>query len=129
MGEYELGYRTVRHRGGELFEGVPGEFTVFTTHSDAVTELPEGAELTAENDYGIHGFRCGSAHGIQAHPEYDPQTAESVVRDKDLPDERIKSVCAGITEEAYGEAKAAKAVFGNFGRRVEASVAGRTAAD
>jgi GMP synthase (glutamine-hydrolysing) len=128
MGEHELGYRTVTHAGADLFEGVPREFTVFTTHSDAVTELPDGAELIAENDHGIHGFKHGNVYGIQAHPEYDPQTAESVVRAKDhLPDERIESVCAGITEEAHDAAMDAKAVFENFHRTV--SAASGTAAD
>jgi GMP synthase (glutamine-hydrolysing) len=115
MGEYELGYRTVRHSGADLFEDVPEEFTVFTTHSDAVTELPEGADLIAENDYGIHGFRHGNVYGIQSHPEYDPRTAEDVVRGKDhLPEERIESVCEGITDDAYAAAKPAKNVFDNF---------------
>ena len=126
MGEYELGYRTVRHDGAALFDGVPEEFTVFTAHSDAVTELPEGAERIAENDYGIHGFRCGSVYGLQSHPEYDPETAASVVRGKDLPEERIESVCSGITEARYEAAKPAKNVFDNFleavrGRRLAAA--------
>jgi GMP synthase (glutamine-hydrolysing) len=116
MGEYELGYRTVRHTGADIFEGVPEAFTVFTTHSDAVTELPAGADRIAENEYGIQGFRHGNVYGIQAHPEYDPETAETVTRGKDLPEERIESVCAGITESAYDEAKAAKRVFDNFCR-------------
>jgi GMP synthase (glutamine-hydrolysing) len=115
MGEYELGYRTVRHSGAGLFEDVPEEFTVFTTHSDAVMELPEGADRIAENDYGIHGFRHDNVYGIQSHPEYDPRTAEDVVRGKDhLPEERIESVCEGITDEAYAAAKPAKNVFDNF---------------
>jgi GMP synthase (glutamine-hydrolysing) len=119
MGEYELGYRTVRHSGDPLFEGVPGEFTVFTTHSDAVTELPDGAERIAENDYGVHGFRHGNVYGVQSHPEYDPDTAESVVRGKNhLPSERIEAVCGGITEETYAEAMPAKNVFENFRRTV-----------
>lgn len=59
MGEYELGYRTVEHAGDGLFKGVPNSGTVFTTHSDAVTELPDGADRIAENDYGIHGFHHG----------------------------------------------------------------------
>jgi GMP synthase (glutamine-hydrolysing) len=122
MGEHELGYRTVRHTGADIFDGVPSEFTVFTTHSDAVTELPDGAELIAENDHGIHGFKHGRVHGIQAHPEYDPQTAESVVRAKDhLSDERIESVCSGITEEAHAASMDAKAIFGNFCRTVSAT--------
>ena len=123
MGEYELGYRTVRHTGDDVFKGVPETFTVFTTHSDAVTDLPPGADRIAENEYGIQGFRYGNVYGVQAHPEYDPETAEAVTRGKDLPEERIESVCAGITESAYDEAKAAKRVFDNFcrlaGRRAE----------
>jgi len=115
MGEYELGYRTVRHDGDDIFDGVPEEFTVFTTHSDAVTELPPDADLVAENDYGVHGFRCGDVCGLQSHPEYDPTTAEAVVRGKDhLPDERIEAVCDGITDEAFEAAKPAKNVFDNF---------------
>jgi GMP synthase (glutamine-hydrolysing) len=115
MGEYELGYRTVEHAGDGLFEGVPNSFTVFTTHSDAVTELPDGADRIAENDYGIHGFRHGQVWGIQSHPEYDPETAESVVRGKNhLSAERIESVCADITKECYAEAADAKQVFDNF---------------
>jgi len=107
MGEYELGYRTVSHTGADLFEGVPRDFTVFTTHSDA------------ENDYGVQGFRDGNVYGVQSHPEYDVETAETVARGKDLPDERIESVCAGITEAAYAEATAAKRVFDNFCRLAE----------
>ena len=116
MGEYELGYRTVRHTGDDVFEGVPETFTVFTTHSDAVTDLPPDADRIAENEYGIQGFRHGNVYGLQSHPEYDPRTAETVARGKDLPEERIESVCAGITESAYDEAKAAKRVFDNFCR-------------
>jgi hypothetical protein len=42
-----------------------------------------------------------------------------VVRAKDhLPDERIESVCAGITDEARDAAKDAKAIFENFCRTV-----------
>ena len=116
MGEYEIGYRTVEHRGGELFEGIDDSFTVFTTHSDSVVELPPDAELLAENDYGVHAFRMDHAWGVQFHPEYDPQTAEEVTRGKDdqLPAERIDSVVAGITPEAYDAACEAKQLFDNF---------------
>ena len=118
MDEYELGYRTMRHTGDPLFDGVPQTFTVFTTHSDAVTDLPDDAAGIAENDYGIQGFRHGDVVGIQSHPEYDRETAETVARGKDLPDERIEAVCADITDDAFAEARAAKRVFDNFCRRV-----------
>ncbi|WP_436925886.1 type 1 glutamine amidotransferase [Halosimplex amylolyticum] len=115
MGEYEIGYRTVEHTGDDvLFDGVDPEFTVFTTHSDAVVELPPGAERLATNDYGVHGFRKERVFGVQFHPEYDVQTAEEVTKGKDLPDERIQRVLDGITPENYDAACEAKQVFDNF---------------
>ena len=113
----------MEHDGSSrLLEGIDREFTVFTTHSDAVTEVPPGAEVVAENDYGIHGFQRGDVFGVQFHPEYDMETAEAVTRGKDLPDERIRRVLDGITEENYRRACGAKQVFENFCRYVEREV-------
>ncbi|WP_132059169.1 type 1 glutamine amidotransferase [Halorussus amylolyticus] len=115
MGEYEIGYREVEHTGdSELFDGVDDRFTAFTTHSDAVVELPPGAEELASNDYSNHGFRKGHAFGVQFHPEYDMATAEKVASGKDLPDERIQRVLDGIDDENYAKACEAKIVFENF---------------
>lgn len=117
MGEYEIGYREVEG-DGLLFDGIDDPMTVFTTHSDAVTELPPDAERTAENDYGIHGFRLGNAFGVQFHPEYDMETAESVTRGKDLSDDRLRTVISGITEANYAKACEAKQLFTNFTEHV-----------
>jgi GMP synthase (glutamine-hydrolysing) len=115
MGEYELGYRSVTHAGGDdLFEGIDETFTVFTTHSDAVVELPPGADRLAENDYGLHAFRRNHAWGVQFHPEYDVDTATEVTRGKDLSEARIQSVLDGITPENYDAACEAKRLFENF---------------
>ena len=115
MGEYELGYREVTRTGDdELLAGIPETFTAFTAHSDAVTELPPGAELLAENDYGIHAFRRGRAWGIQFHPEYDRETATTLTKQKDLDEERIQSVLDGITEANYDAACRTKRLFDNF---------------
>lgn len=116
MDDYEIGYREVTHTGDELFEGIDPTFTVFTTHQDAVVELPPGATLIAENDYGVHAFRKGHAWGVQFHPEYDVETAEWVTnrkRDR-LSEERIQSVLDGITPENYAAACEAKKLFDNF---------------
>jgi GMP synthase (glutamine-hydrolysing) len=129
IGEYELGYRTVTHDGSALYDGVPEEFLVFTTHSDAVTELPPGADLTAENDYGVHGFRAGDAFGVQSHPEYDAETARSVAEGKDVDPERKERVLDAITEANYERAKPAKQVFDNFLAVVDERRAERAAAD
>ncbi|WP_436907855.1 type 1 glutamine amidotransferase [Halosimplex marinum] len=117
MGEYEIGYRTVEHSGDSvLFDGIDDEFTVFTTHSDYVAELPPGAERLAANDYGVHGFRKGRAFGVQFHPEYDMDAAAEVTVGKEgqLSEERIQSVLDGITPENYDAACEAKQVFDNF---------------
>jgi GMP synthase (glutamine-hydrolysing) len=118
MDEYEIGYRDV-HRvddGDDLLQGLPDSFTAFTTHSDHVVELPPEATLLAENEYGVHAFRRGHAFGVQFHPEYDPETAESVTRGKDgqLSDERIQRVVDGITDDQYAAACETKQLFDNF---------------
>lgn len=115
MGAYEIGYNTVTHTGdSRLFSGIDEEFLVFTTHSDAVTELPPGAEALAENEYSNHGFRKDHVFGVQFHPEYDMETAAQLTRRKDLTEERREAVLSGITEENYAAACQAKRVFENF---------------
>ena len=115
MGAYEIGYREVRRTGDSLLlDGLDDEFTVFTTHRDAVVELPPEAAVTAENEYGIHGFRHGHAFAVQFHPEYDVETAERLARAKDLDDETLQRVLDGITEENYAAACEAKRLFDNF---------------
>ncbi|MFB6296146.1 MAG: type 1 glutamine amidotransferase [Halobacteriales archaeon] len=115
MGEYEIGYREVERVGdSRLLAGVDDSFTVFTTHQDAVTELPPGAEPIAENEYGNHGFRTDGVFTVQFHPEYDLETAEAVAGDKDLPAEKEERVMDGITEENYAAACEAKRLFANF---------------
>jgi GMP synthase (glutamine-hydrolysing) len=130
MDEYEIGYRTVEHTGdSELLAGIDTEFTVFTTHSDTVAELPPGAERIAENDYGVHGFRKGEVFGVQFHPEYDMDAAETVTKGKDLPDERIQRVLEGIDADNYAAACEAKQLFDNFVRIVEERRESGAAAD
>jgi GMP synthase (glutamine-hydrolysing) len=115
MDGYEIGYRDVEHGDSPLFEGIDEQFTVFTTHGDAVTELPDGADLLAENDYGIHSFQVGHAFGVQFHPEYDMPTATRVTQSKDfLGEERIENVLSGITDENYAAACESKQLFQNF---------------
>lgn len=117
MPEYEIGYRTVEHDGeNRLLAGIDESMTVFTTHSDRVAEPPPGATVFAENEYGIHGFRKDRAIGVQFHPEYDIQTAETVTTGKDdqLSEDRIQSVLDGITSENYAAACEAKQLFDNY---------------
>jgi GMP synthase (glutamine-hydrolysing) len=132
MGEYEIGYRTVKHDGeNDLLAGVNEEMTVFTSHSDRVAEKPPGATVFAENDYGIHGFRKGDVFGVQFHPEYDIRTAETVAKSKegDLSQERLDAALQGVNEENYREAYEAKRLFDNFLAYTERRQPTRVAAD
>ncbi|KAB1192690.1 hypothetical protein GJR96_04235 [Haloferax sp. MBLA0076] len=119
MGDFELGYSEIQRTTGDdaddLLAGIDERFTVFTSHGDAVVDLPAGAELLAENEFGVHAFRRTHAFGVQFHPEYDTTTAEEIARSKDfLPDEQIQGVLDGITPENYDAACEAKRLFDNF---------------
>jgi len=132
MGEYEIGYRTVEQDGDpRLLEGIDGELTVFTTHSDHVETAPPGATVFAKNEYGIHGFRKNHAFAVQFHPEYDMETAETVTRGKtdQLSDERIDRVLEGIHADNYEAACEAKRLFDNFTEYVEETQRERIEAD
>ena len=116
MDGFELGYSQVHHQGDELFDGISEEFTVFTSHGDAVVRLPPGAELLAENEYGIHAFRKNHCWGVQFHPEYDVRTAREVAEGKRdrIGDQQVDAVLEGVTEENYQAACEAKSLFDNF---------------
>jgi GMP synthase (glutamine-hydrolysing) len=141
MGEYEIGYREVERvdqptADGEdaepdpLFAGLDDAFTVFTTHSDSVVELPPGATEIAANDYGNHGFRRGDVVGVQFHPEYDQRTAREVTAGKDdLDDARKQAVYDGITDQNYAAASEAKVLFENFTQYVRDRTETEVAAD
>ncbi|WP_434531684.1 type 1 glutamine amidotransferase (plasmid) [Haloarcula sp. NS06] len=119
MNEYELGYRTVHRRDEDpLFADISSSFTAFQTHSDRVAELPADAVELARNEYGIQAFRLGTRYGVQFHPEYDRETAEWVIGNKDLTDERREAVTATITDESVAAAQEATTVFENFVRLV-----------
>lgn len=115
MGEYELGYRTVNRVGeSRLLDGLDESFTVFISHSDRVTTLPDGARIIAENEYGVHGFERENVFSLQSHPEFDLDTARRTAENKDLPSEQLSRVLAEITDENYALACASKQVFDNF---------------
>jgi GMP synthase (glutamine-hydrolysing) len=51
---------------------------------------------------------------VQFHPEYDRETAEWVIGNKDLTDDRREAVTATITDESVAAAREATTVFENF---------------
>jgi len=120
MDEFEIGYNQIQRRpeadDDELLGSLDAEFTVFTTHGDAVVDLPPEAELLAENEFGVHAFRAGHAWGLQFHPEYDIATARDVTDGKrdSLGDARVDAVLEAVTPAKYETACEAKRLFENF---------------
>lgn len=114
-----MGYRSVRltaaGREHPLFAGMPEVFTTFQSHLDAVTALPPEAERLAENDHGIQAFgHSRDAYGVQFHPEYSLDMAETLLADKEMPDERREQIAATLTEENAADAETARQVFDNL---------------
>jgi GMP synthase (glutamine-hydrolysing) len=119
MGDYEIGYREIDRDGDDpVLDGVDDRFLAFTTHQDAVVDLPPDATRIASNDYGVQGFRVGRAWGVQFHPEYDLDTAARIAetkRDHDLlTGAEIDEVLTGVTAENYDRACGTKRLFENF---------------
>jgi len=115
MGEYELGYHGIdRTAASALLEGLDDRFVAFCTHHDEVTELPPGADLIAENECAIQGFRRGNAFGVQFHPEFDRATAERVTDGKEIAEAKTEAAAGTITDGNVAAADRAKRVFENF---------------
>lgn len=62
--------------GDPLIGELSDEFVAPENHKDIVARLSEGAELLAENEYGVQGFRIGNSWGFEFHPERRPPKVE-----------------------------------------------------
>ena len=117
MGEHEVGYRPVRRVGeSRLLDGVSDEFTICHGHSDTVTEVPDGARVIAENDYGVQGLEAGPVFTMQAHPEYDREMAITTVDHYEsiLTEAEAERAWGTITDENVAAAEEPKRIFENF---------------
>ena len=63
--------QTAQGRQDPLLGLLPARFLAQVTHSQTVLQLPPHAVLLAASDRDPHqAFRCGSALGVQFHPEF-----------------------------------------------------------
>lgn len=118
---YELGYvQVIQEKEDPLWTDIPNPFTVFSTHSDHVVELPPGAELLASNETGVQAFRRNQVYAVQFHPEYDLRTAKAMINSKSsLSEQEVASALETCTEQNENAAQAAKRIFDNFLNHVE----------
>ncbi|MFJ6214420.1 glutamine-hydrolyzing GMP synthase [Streptomyces sp. NPDC092296] len=70
--EYGRTPMRVGRPGSTLFEGVPGDPSVWMSHGDSVSEAPDGFTVTAATDGApVAAFECDARklYGVQYHPE------------------------------------------------------------
>ncbi|WP_291428119.1 glutamine-hydrolyzing GMP synthase [Deinococcus sp.] len=71
-GKREYGKADLTEYGGQLFAGIQGEFVAWMSHSDSVTNLPDGYEVVARTaDTPVTAIENAVArrYGVQFHPE------------------------------------------------------------
>lgn len=114
----------VRAAGASCDDDVerPGCVTpVVSMHSDAVIELPAGAQWLGWSDaYPYQAFRWGSALGVQFHPEASPSLAVRWALGET--DVDTASVHAQVTAHDAGLARTGDLLAGAFLEQVRAAV-------
>ena len=71
-GKREYGKADLTEYGGKLFEGIEGEFVAWMSHSDSVTQLPQGYAVVAKTeDTPVTAIENNETrrYGVQFHPE------------------------------------------------------------
>ena len=71
-GEYGRTKLSLEHTGGVMLDGTPASQTVWMSHFDAITEMPDGFDVTASTpDAPVAAFEDGNSglYGVQFHPE------------------------------------------------------------
>jgi GMP synthase (glutamine-hydrolysing) len=72
---WELGSSDVRltKKGSQsaLFNGFDHRFSVYQSHQDIVTDVPDSVDILAENKYGVQSVSFNDiVFGVQFHPEF-----------------------------------------------------------
>ncbi len=78
-----------------LFNGFDKQFSVYQSHHDVVSHLPDNIDLLCANEYGVQSISFSDfIYGVQFHPEfsYDVMNAYFRARTKDLKDGDFKVV-------------------------------------
>lgn len=65
----EYGRKKISIKSSRLFDGLKTKETVWYSHGDEVTSLPQNFKITATSGRSIAGFENGTIFGVQFHPE------------------------------------------------------------
>lgn len=124
----------------EIFEGWSNEETVWMSHGDCVSEMPEGASLLAVSENGYVAaikleLKGKLVYGVQFHPEVYHTPKGSILLDNFLKiagvekkwtaEMYLNSAIEELREKAKEEGKALVAVSGGVDSTVSAALAKR----
>ncbi len=109
-GVKEYGKAALADYGGQLFEGIEGEFLAWMSHGDAVTRLPAGFTATATTESGALAAmedRSRRMFGLQFHPEvqHTPKGMAVLGRFVELTGLARDWTPAGIVESAVAQVR------------------------
>jgi GMP synthase (glutamine-hydrolysing) len=117
----ELGWATIQKKATDqqspLLRGLPENFISYQSHYEEVEQQPPGTELLASSDrcqIQAYQVKDKPIFGIQFHPEYDIEEAESSLREKIKKGVRRDWILnPGQGPKLYNES-IGKTIFGNF---------------
>ncbi|ACO45396.1 glutamine-hydrolyzing GMP synthase [Deinococcus deserti] len=107
-GKREYGKADLTRYGGQLFEGIQGEFVAWMSHSDSVTQLPAGYEVVAETeDTPVTAIEnpVSRRYGVQFHPEvvHTPKGGQLLANFLKICDVKRDWTAAHIVEELIAD--------------------------
>ena len=98
------------HQAVDWMDGLPSPFAQYGAHIEAVSKLPEGAEvLTTSDACAITGYRIGnSVYTTQNHPEMSAEFIAALIAEYEskLPEDVVAVAKASLKSEADTQAYA-----------------------
>ncbi|WGW03396.1 type 1 glutamine amidotransferase [Tropicibacter oceani] len=99
-----LGGKVEKYKGGwavgpQVYDFPEGPRTIQAWHQDQVTQLPEGAEVVASNDFCPYAALVypGKAYSLQPHPEYGDDFIQGLIETRGrgvVPDDQLDAAMA-----------------------------------
>ena len=103
-----MGGKVERYDGGwavgaQDYDFAGQRMTLNAWHRDQVTQVPDGAQVIARNDFCANAALLypGRALTVQAHPEFQPEFVEGLMRTRGkglVPDQVMAAASARLTE-------------------------------
>ncbi|GHF99626.1 GMP synthase [glutamine-hydrolyzing] [Deinococcus piscis] len=141
-GKREYGKADLTEYGGQLFKGIEGEFVAWMSHSDSVTQLPQGYEVVAKTeDTPVTAIENNETkrYGVQFHPEvvHTPKGGQLLGNFLDIcgvardwtPQHILDELIAGVQEQVGAEGRVLLGISGGVDSSTLALLLARAVGD